>query len=115
MSETGIFHDFPPRGKGKSKLSRVLAPAADHEVLTERTQELPAVAESVSERLGERSVFSSGNQEASSVPALVTMKIRRVCANPRMLECAYSEGGIERRMLVRVKKNANFKCGMELE
>jgi len=50
-----------------------------------------------------------------AISALVTMKIRRVCANPRMLECAYSEGGIERWMLVRVKKNANFKCGMELE
>jgi hypothetical protein len=43
------------------------------------------------------------------------LTVLRVCANPRVVLCTYSEGGVERRVLVRVKQNVNFRRGMELE
>jgi hypothetical protein len=39
----------------------------------------------------------------------------RVCANPRLVLCAYQEEGLERRVLVRVGRNRNFVQGMELK
>ena len=47
--------------------------------------------------------------------AEVKVKILRICANPRLVLCAYSDGGFERRVLVRVGRNRNFVCGMELK
>src|SRR6516162_8314986 len=47
--------------------------------------------------------------------AEVKVKILRICANPRLVLCAYSEGGFERRVLVRVGRNRNFKPRMELK
>ena len=46
---------------------------------------------------------------------MVRVKVYRIPANPRMVLCEYSEGGVERRVLVRVKQNVNFRRGMELE
>jgi len=45
----------------------------------------------------------------------VKVKILRICANPRLVLCAYQDGGLERRVLVRVGKNRNFTRGMELK
>jgi hypothetical protein len=45
----------------------------------------------------------------------VKVKILRICANPRLVLCAYSDGGLERRVLVRVFRNRNLTCGMELK
>ena len=46
----------------------------------------------------------------------VQVKVLRVCANPRLVLCAYSEDeGVEGRILVRVGRNRNFTCGMELK
>ena len=47
--------------------------------------------------------------------AEVKVKILRICANPRLVLCAYQDGGLERRVLVRVGKNRNFVRGMELK
>ena len=47
--------------------------------------------------------------------AEVKVKILRICANPRLVLCAYSEGGFERRVLVRVGRNRNFTPRMELK
>jgi len=47
--------------------------------------------------------------------AEVKVKILRICANPRLVLCAYQDDGLERRVLVRVDKNRNFTCGMELK
>ena len=45
----------------------------------------------------------------------VKVKVLRVCANPRLALCAYQDEGLERRVLVRVGRNANFTPGMELK
>jgi hypothetical protein len=47
--------------------------------------------------------------------AEVKVKILRICANPRLVLCAYQDDGLERRVLVRVGKNRNFARGMELK
>jgi len=47
--------------------------------------------------------------------AEVKVKILRICANPRLVLCAYSDGDLERRVLVRVGRNKNFVQGMELK
>jgi hypothetical protein len=47
--------------------------------------------------------------------AEVKMKILRICANPRLVLCVYQDEELERRVLVRVGKNANFLPGMELK
>ena len=47
--------------------------------------------------------------------AEVKVKILRICANPRLLLCGYQDEGLERRVLVRVGRNRNFVCGMELK
>jgi hypothetical protein len=95
--ETAIYHDdlkWKPgrkRVRGKASIEEVPARAA---------------AQGGSEQYPEQ-------EEAG--PGEVTVKVLRVCANPRLVLCAYSEGGLERRVLVRVKRNAFFRCGMELE
>ena len=45
----------------------------------------------------------------------VKVKILRICANPRLVLCTYNDGGLERRVLVRVGRNGNFTRGMELK
>jgi hypothetical protein len=45
----------------------------------------------------------------------VKVKVSRICANPRLVLCAYIDSGLERRVLVRVGRNANFVPGMELK
>jgi hypothetical protein len=45
----------------------------------------------------------------------VKVKVTRIVANPRLLLCSYQDNGLERRVLVRVGRNANFMLGMELK
>jgi hypothetical protein len=45
----------------------------------------------------------------------VKVKVLRLCANPRLVLCGYQDEGLERRVLVRVGRNANFMPGMELK
>jgi hypothetical protein len=45
----------------------------------------------------------------------VKMKVLRLCANPRLVLCAYQDDGLQRRVLVRVGRNRNFVGGMELQ
>jgi hypothetical protein len=45
----------------------------------------------------------------------VKVKVLRLCANPRLVLCAYQDNGLERRVLVRVGRNKNFVPGMELK
>ena len=47
--------------------------------------------------------------------AEVNVKILRICANPRLVLCAYEDDGLERRVLVRVGRNRNFTPRMELK
>ena len=47
--------------------------------------------------------------------AEVKVKILRICANPRLVLCAYEDDGLERRVLVRVGRNENFVPRMELQ
>ena len=54
-------------------------------------------------------------QQQAAWSGKVMVRVMRVCANPRLLLCAYSESGTESRVLVRVGRNANFRLGMELE
>jgi hypothetical protein len=57
---------------------------------------------------------ANGEQEPIEREA-VKVKVLRVCPNPRLVLCAFSDGGLERRVLVRVGRNRNFTCGMELK
>jgi hypothetical protein len=47
--------------------------------------------------------------------AEVKVKILRICANPRLVLCAYQDSIGESRVLVKVGRNANFVVGMELK
>jgi hypothetical protein len=47
--------------------------------------------------------------------AEVKVKVLRICANPRLVLCACEDDGLERRVLVRVGRKANFTRGMELK
>jgi hypothetical protein len=47
--------------------------------------------------------------------AEVKVKILRICANPRLVLCAYEDDGLERRVLVRVGRNRNLTPRMELK
>src|SRR5258708_1599260 len=50
---------------------------------------------------------------SASVP-VVEVEVVRVPANPRLLICRYWISGEERRALIRVHRNKNFKPGMKL-
>jgi hypothetical protein len=52
--------------------------------------------------------------QASEGAEKVEMKVLRICPNPRLVECSYVEEGVERRALIRVGRNANFRPGMKL-
>jgi hypothetical protein len=54
-------------------------------------------------------------REEAVESAEVKVKILRICANPRLVLCAYEDDGLERRVLVRVGRNENFVPRMELQ
>ena len=51
---------------------------------------------------------------ASANAPLVEVEVLRVPPNPRLVICRYRAGSEERRILVRVHRNKNFKPGMKL-
>src|SRR5258707_11652303 len=51
---------------------------------------------------------------ASANAPVVELEVLRIPANPRMILCRYWAGSEERRCIVRVGRNANFKRGMKL-
>src|SRR5712672_2181039 len=51
---------------------------------------------------------------ASANAPLVELEVLRIPANPRMILCRYWAGNEERRALIRVHRNKNFKPGMKL-
>jgi hypothetical protein len=57
---------------------------------------------------------TAGVAQASEDAEKVEMKILRICPNPRLVECSYVEEGVQRRALIRVHRNKNFKPGMKL-
>src|SRR6266700_3345660 len=51
---------------------------------------------------------------ASANASVVEVEVVRIPANPRMILCRYWAGNEERRCMVRVGRNANFRRGMKL-
>jgi hypothetical protein len=101
--EVAIYSDFE-RKKGTRR---------KHEA--EQTQQGPPVTENVSENADEKRdarEVSQGERE----PEVLKVTVVRCCPNPGLLMCIYrDERGGEERILVRVKSNAFFRRGMELE
>jgi hypothetical protein len=57
---------------------------------------------------------TAGIAQASEDAEKVEMKVLRTCPNPHLVACSYVEEGVERRALIRVGRNKNFKPGMKL-
>jgi hypothetical protein len=74
---------------------------------TERSTERPI-------QTGEEPSAARVEQEPIEREAVMA-KVLRICPNPRLVLCVYQDGGLERQVLVRVGRNRNFTCGMELE
>jgi hypothetical protein len=99
--EVAIYNDFERRKKGKG--GKVLDPA---DRLKERGEK-PKASDS-EEKL-------ANPQESCVEPEEVLVSVLRVCANPRIVLCEYSDSGLDRRILVRVGRNVNFVTGMKLK
>jgi hypothetical protein len=87
------------------------AAAAEAEEQKRRSEELAAkaaalAAEAERERKARAPVAEGGNE--------IELKIVRIPPNPRMVICAYRAVSGERRCMVRVGRNANFRPGMKL-
>lgn len=101
--EVAIYSDFE-RKKGARKKREA-----------EQSQHGAAEAENVSENANEKRDASEESQSGRE-PEVMMMVVLRCCRNPRLVECIYrDERGGEERILVRVKSNAFFRRGMELE
>jgi hypothetical protein len=98
----------------EAKAAQRAAAAAAHAEAEERKRrdEEQAVkaaalaAEAERERKSREPVAGSGNE--------IELEIVRIPSNPRMVICAYRAVSGERRCMVRVRRNANFKPGMRL-
>jgi hypothetical protein len=64
------------------------------------------VAEAERERKAQVARAETGNE--------IELQILRVAPNPRLVICAYRGGSEERRCIVRVGRNTNFRRGMKL-
>jgi hypothetical protein len=102
--ETAIYHDELKCKPGKKHKAGVC----------ETEQSLGKPSGSIEEVRVQDAEQAHSEQETAGADEL-TVKVLRVCPNPRLVLCAYSEGGTERRVLVRVKRNANFRRGMDLK
>jgi hypothetical protein len=91
----------PVSGKARFKRAQESFTAKEPELVKERLEMTPkeSVVEPAEPAKGEG----------------VKVKVLRVCANPRLVLCGYQDGGLERRVLVRVGRNSNFTPGMKLE
>jgi len=99
--EVVVYNDFAPRKWRPKKKPEpgALKTEQSSEGSTQKVEEMPA---------GRPEKEQAGGAEE-------TVRVLRVCANPRLLLCIYQDGGLDRRVLVRVGKNANFSPGMELK
>ena len=105
------------RGPGGRKARHTRAQESTRVEKPEIAQALSATNNGVEEVLKQEGLGDSApNLSVTNEYEEVKVKVLRVCANPRLLLCAYSEdGGVERRILVRVGRNGNFIRGMELK
>jgi hypothetical protein len=98
--EVEVYRDFEPRKwKPKKKREAGALGAEQSKEASQRVEDAPAV-------------------HPEQKPAKrddVMVKILRICANPRLVLCAYQDDGLERRVLVRVGRNKNFTSGMQIE
>ena len=110
--ETEIWSDGPRRRKVKLREASRDGALSGKELIGS----VKAAAEAEPARGKEQEDLEQGNglQQAAWV-GKVMLTVLRVCANPRVVLCAYSEGGTECRVLVRVGRNVNFIRGMEFE
>jgi hypothetical protein len=109
--EVAIYSDFERRKRGK----RGKMPEVGREKPLQENERLCR-----EKMVGEQEAQIDGNtspigENIVSVAERVLVKVLRVCANPRLVLCTYSEGGTERRVLVRVRSNVFFRRAMELE
>ena len=103
-TEVEIWSDAPRRGRVK-KGEVVRAGALSGQ---EAVEVLEATVEMAQEPAGQAS-----ESEQVAVVGEVMLTVLRVCPNPRLLLCTYTEDGREKRALVRVSKaNAFFRRGM---
>jgi hypothetical protein len=100
--EVAIYNDLERRKKGKR--AKMAALETGKKPVTE--QEKAAVC---------RTDLRAGDEERTETQQLVKVRVERRCANPRLILCVYNDGGLERRVLVRVGRNSNFTPGMKLE
>jgi hypothetical protein len=99
--ETAIYNDLERR-KGKARKKRevgILATEQSPERLSQPIEKPPAVYE----------------EKEPIEREAVMVKVLRVCPNPRLLMCVHQDDGLERRVLVQVRKNKNFTARMELK
>jgi hypothetical protein len=97
-TKTAIYRDFEPHVAKKKRANGALETERNPERVSQGREE-PAAAHA-----------EQGLIEGEAV----AMKILRLCLNPRLVACEYSEGGIAHRVLVRVGKSVLFAPGMEL-
>ena len=97
---TAIYNDFEPRKWKPKKKRQAGALEVEH---------TKAVIQRHQETLAKQPEQELMNRDE------VIVKVLRICANPRLVLCAYQDESNERRVLVRVGKNANFVVGMELK
>jgi hypothetical protein len=100
--ETELCSDAPGRRKRKVKSSQGSGNGA-----------IKVTTSLASAEVGKTELVMAAPAPAEGESVLV--RVVKSCANPRLVACVWNDGGFERRVLVKVKKNANFRCGMELE
>jgi hypothetical protein len=77
---------------------------------------LPATNKGIEEALKQEGLVDSApNSFVTNKHEEVKVRVLRVCANPRLVLCGYQDQGLERRVLVRVRRNMDFLSGMELK
>jgi hypothetical protein len=95
----------------RAQRAAAAAARAEAEERKRRDEELAAKAAALAataerERKAREPIAESGNE--------IELEIVRIPPNPRMVICAYRAVSGERRCMVRVGRNANFKPGMKL-
>jgi hypothetical protein len=95
----------------RTQRTAAAAVRAEAEERKRRTEELAAkaaalAAEAERERQAREPIAGSGSE--------IELEIVRIPPNPRMVVCQYWAEGEERRCVVRVGRNANFRPGMKL-
>jgi hypothetical protein len=104
--EVEIASDYELRNKKKRRAVKAV----------EQKLPEPSIEKVPAGKPGEEQAEQVKDYQQAAVAEPVMVRVVRVCPNPRLVDCIYSEGGgTERRVLVRVKSNAFFRRGMEIE